>query len=240
MPGRRMMILIEGNIAAGKTTIGQEIAGSSSFEFIEEPVEMWRRFPLSRGKTFNLLKWFYSDTKRAAYTFQTAAFITRAKNWTEILQRTNHNQVLLERSVFCDYNVFAFNCFRSKNMSEAERNIYRQLWALTIGQGKIDRPDLIIYYRTPCETCVQRMPKRHRAEEKAVVENYLKKLEKLHDEWLIGRKDSTAPLLMLRDKEPLDEEIQANQITVPVLVLDGELQWKGAEIAKKIEEKLSA
>ncbi|MBU4023264.1 deoxynucleoside kinase [Patescibacteria group bacterium] len=49
MKGDRTMILLEGIIAAGKSTIGRRLAKSELFDFIEEPVTLWRNFPLPGG-----------------------------------------------------------------------------------------------------------------------------------------------------------------------------------------------
>ncbi|MBU4023263.1 deoxynucleoside kinase [Patescibacteria group bacterium] len=181
--------------------------------------------------------------ERAAYTFQTAAFITRAKNWAEVLAKTDHSQVILERSVFCDYNVFAFNCYRSGDMSPKEHMLYRQLWALAIMQGKIDTPDLFVFYDTASEECMERMPERERDEEiKKIQLQYLKRLEVLHKQWLIND-DGCAPLLVLSDGflrqgDPLSEELDASKIRVPVLRLDGNREWQTDELIEAIQSKL--
>ena len=37
-----MLVLLEGNIAAGKTTLGQALAADERFDFIPEPVARWQ------------------------------------------------------------------------------------------------------------------------------------------------------------------------------------------------------
>jgi len=96
------MILFEGNIAAGKSTVGRRLAESGLFDFIEEPVGSWQK-----DFAANLLDLFYKDPKRWSFTFQLAAFTTRAKTWTEVLAMTDHQNVVLERSIYCDRYVFA-------------------------------------------------------------------------------------------------------------------------------------
>jgi len=245
MEEKRIMILFEGNIAAGKSTVGRRLAESELFGFVEEPVEFWRHFPLAHGKEFNLLDWFYENKGRAAYTFQTAAFTSRAKNWIEVLAMTDHSQVILERSVFCDYNVFAFSCFRAGDMKEFEHKLYRGLWSLAIMQGKIDTPDLFVFYDTTSEECMERMPERERDEEiKKIQLAYLREIDVLHKEWLIND-DGCAPLILLRDEflmgeDPLPEELEASKIRVPVLLLDGNREWQTSELIEAIQDKLPA
>lgn len=199
----RLMVLLEGNIGAGKTTVGKTLAESGMFGFIEEPTAAWRE-----DFAVNMLDLFYSDTPRWAFTFQICTFVTRPKTWPEIFALTDHNKVVLERSIFCDRFVFAENCYRTGLMSLAEYQLYCGLWSFLVS-NYCDEPDLILYLRTPAEVCLQRVRARGRAEERGVTLEYLLQLERLHDEWLLD--DPKA------------------------IVLDGERRWRTAEILAKID-----
>jgi deoxyadenosine/deoxycytidine kinase len=178
MEGRRM-ILLEGNIGAGKSTVGNTLKESGLFDFIEEPVEAWQT-----GFAANLLDMFYRDMKRWAFTFQITAFITRAKTWQEVLALTDHSRVVLERSIFTDRFVFATNSYRIGGMTDVEWQVYCGLWEFLVSNYCVE-PDCILYYRTPAEVCLERMKVRGRHEETGVTVEYLKQLEALHDEWLL-------------------------------------------------------
>jgi deoxyadenosine/deoxycytidine kinase len=175
----RTMILLEGNIGAGKSTLGKTLAESGLFAFIEEPVEMWQT-----GFAANLLDAFYSDMERWAFTFQITAFVTRAKTWKEVLALTDHTRVVLERSIFTDRYVFAKNSHQLGGMSDVEWDVYCGLWDFLVSNYCVE-PDCIIYYRTPSQVCVERMKARGRTEESEVSLDYLRRLEALHDEWLL-------------------------------------------------------
>lgn len=175
----KLMILIEGNIGAGKTTVGRTLAASGTFSFIEEPTTVWRE-----GFASNMLELFYSDTQRWAFTFQICAFITRVKTWHKVSTLTDHSRVLLERSIFCDRFVFAENCYRTGLFSLAEYQLYCGLWDFMVSHY-CDEPDIILYLRTPAEVCLQRIRARGRAEEGGITLEYLLQLERLHDEWLL-------------------------------------------------------
>lgn len=176
----RVMILLEGNIGAGKTTVGTVLAASGEFAFIEEPTTVWRE-----GFAANMLELFYSDTLRWAFTFQICAFVTRAKTWHEISTLTDHRRVVLERSIFCDRYVFAENCYRTGLFSLQEYQLYCRLWDFMMSHY-CDPPDLILYLRTPAAECLERLRARARQEEVGVTLEYLLQLEALHDEWLLG------------------------------------------------------
>jgi deoxyadenosine/deoxycytidine kinase len=176
----KLMILLEGNIGAGKTTVGRALAAGGTFGFIEEPTGIWRE-----GFAANMLGLFYDDPKRWAFTFQICAFITRAKTWQEVLALTDHSKVILERSIFCDRYVFAENCYRTGLMEASEYQVYRGLWEFLVANYCVE-PDLILYLRTPAEICLDRIEQRGRSEEKSIPLEYLQQLERLHDEWLIN------------------------------------------------------
>jgi len=203
--GQRTMILIEGNIGAGKTTVGRALAVSQRFGFIEEPTRAWQEDFAS-----NMLDLFYSDPQRWSFTFQTCAFITRAKTWHEVLAVTDHDRVILERSIFCDRFVFAENCYRTGLMSPVEYQLYLGLWNFLVSNFCVE-PDLILYLRTPAQVCLQRIRDRGRGEESGITLEYLLQLERLHDRWLLDHPRA--------------------------VVLDGERRWTAAEILAEIEAR---
>lgn len=198
MKDERTMILFEGNIAAGKSTVGRRLSESGLFGFVEEPVGAWQN-----DFATNLLDLFYSDPKRWSFTFQLAAFTTRAKTWTEVLAMTDHTSVVLERSIYCDRYVFAKNCYQSGLMSATEWQLYCKLWDW-LETNWCTEPDQIIYLRTPAEVCRERIASRGRQEETKIPLAYLRDLEALHDEWLLDNPKA--------------------------LVIDGCRQWRADEI----------
>ncbi|MEA3453160.1 MAG: deoxynucleoside kinase [Patescibacteria group bacterium] len=179
MKEKRTMILFEGNIAAGKSTVGRRLAESKLFGFVEEPVGAWQQ-----DFEENLLDLFYKDMNRWAFTFQLAAFTTRAKTWTEVLALIDHRNVVLERSIYCDRYVFAKNCYQSGLMKKTEWQLYCKLWDW-LESNWCTEPDRIVYLRTPAEVCLERLEARGRSEETTIPIQYLRDLEVLHDEWLI-------------------------------------------------------
>jgi deoxyadenosine/deoxycytidine kinase len=121
---RFMLVLLEGNIAAGKTTLGAQLAASAFFEFVPEPVERWQG-----GFAANLLERFYTDTRRWSFTLQICAFVTR----TQALQahaanRNDPERVrVFERSIYCDRHVFAKNLHQHGFMDDTEWALYLHL-----------------------------------------------------------------------------------------------------------------
>lgn len=200
----RTMILFEGNIAAGKSTVGRRLAGSGLFGFIEEPVGAWQQ-----EFEENLLDLFYKDAHRWAFTFQLAAFTTRAKTWSEVLAMTDHSTVVLERSIYCDRYVFAKNCFQTGLMTKTEWQLYCKLWDW-LQRNWCAEPERIVYMRTPAEICHERIVERGRSEETSIPLEYLRDLEVLHDEWLIDNPKA--------------------------VIIDGCRQWEAREVRDLLQE----
>lgn len=202
----RLLILLEGNIGAGKTTVGRKIAASGLYGFVEEPTNIWQE-----GFAENMLELFYSDTHRWAFTFQICAFVTRAKTWNEVIKFTHHRRAILERSIYCDRYVFAENCYQSGLFSLAEYQLYCNLWDFNVANF-VDEPDVILYLRTPAEVCLQRIKARGRHEETGISLEYLAQLEHLHDEWLLNNPKA----IVLDGQNHLSAEEVSDQIMAVV------------------------
>lgn len=170
-----MLVLLEGNIAAGKTTLGERLAASEHFVFFPEPLAQWQT-----GYAANLLARFYTDTPRWAFTMQIGAFVTRAN--TLALRQPDVNSVF-ERSIYCDRHVFAKNLYEQGLLDDTEWAVYVQFW--DYAAAAVPRPDAILYLRTPAGECHRRLQVRARAEETAVSLDYLRQLEAQHDAWLL-------------------------------------------------------
>ena len=198
----RLLILLEGNIGAGKTTLGRTINSSGLFIFVEEPTEIWRE-----GFASNMLELFYSDAKRWGLTFQMCALVTRAKTWRQVCHLEEPRSIILERSVFCDRFVFAENGHRTGLFSEAEYQLYCEMWDFMVTNGGTE-PDFIVYLRTPADICLERIRARGRTEEDSISLEYLQQLEQVHDEWLLNNPKT--------------------------ILLDGKRRWSAEEILMQI------
>ncbi|MCZ7540896.1 MAG: deoxynucleoside kinase [Anaerolineae bacterium] len=183
-----MLVLLEGNIAAGKTTLGKALACGDRFVFVPEPVERWQG-----GFAANLLERFYADTPRWAFTLQICAYVTRTQAAQAAL--VPGQDVVCERSIYCDRHVFAKSLHQQGLLDDMEWALYCHFWDHF--KESAPRPDAIIYLRTPAEECHRRLLARGRREEKSVSLDYLRQLEACHDEWLLDRAVAECAVLVL-------------------------------------------
>ncbi len=196
---RKKLIILEGNMGAGKSTMLRLLKNIPQVSIIPEPTDKWQQV----GTSGNLLDLFYKDTHRWAYTFQSYAFLTRVHAiLQQQLEQSDKAVHILERSIYCDRFCFARNCYDLGTMSAIEWNVYRE-WFLWISENSVPRPQGFIYLRTSPEVAYQRITRRHRSEEAAVPLSYVQRLHERHEDWLIH---AAEPLESIKD--------------VPVLVLD--------------------
>lgn len=188
-----MLVLLEGNIAAGKTTLGKMLAANGHYRFIPEPVERWQT-----GFAANLLERFYADTRRWAFTMQIGAFVTRAQSLKTLEGHTGG--IFFERSIYCDRHVFAENLHRQGLLDDTEWALYLHFWEYMA--GSVPKPDAIVYLRTPADECFRRLQVRGRAEEKGIALEYLQQLEVCHDEWLGMPGAAEKPVIVLDGMQP--------------------------------------
>lgn len=199
------IIMIEGNIGAGKSTFLKVLQKQLGAAIIFEPTNKWQDLDSEN----NLLDLFYKDTPRWAYTFQSYAFISRVQTILDYQAKNQSGDVqYLERSVYCDRYCFAKNCYESGLMTKLEWHIYKE-WFSWLVEKHTPVPSGFIYLRTTPEKCFERIHKRSRDEEAEIPLSYLQSLHQRHEDWLIHQKELTPQLE-----------------TIPVLTLDCDQEFE--------------
>lgn len=193
------MYIVEGNIGAGKTTLLNKIKEiDDMIHVIFEPVNAWHKQDCGQS----LLANFYADINRWAFSLETYAMACRVKEHLHEQQNT-YPYRLFERSIYSGHYCFAHNSYQSGGLSAIEWEIYKQ-WFAFLMKGKCKVPKGFIYLKASPELCLQRIKKRNRSGEENITIEYLRCIDKAHDNFLIEKKGLTPELQM-----------------VPILVLDG-------------------
>lgn len=181
-----MIVSIEGNIGSGKSTFCKYLKddftscyNKTNVHFIDEPVEEWLSIKDSHG---NLLEHFYKSPEKYSYCFQMTAYISRLVNLKKTLKQAHTNDIIImERSVFSDYNVFAKMLHETGKINDIEYQSY-QMW---FNHFLEELPDIVfVYLKTDSIKCYERVAKRSRAEEDKMTLEYLMVCEKYHNQWL--------------------------------------------------------
>ena len=159
------IVCIDGNIAAGKTTVLQEIE-KKGYPVYYEPFSDNPWLPLyyqdPKKYALNTQIWFLSERFRQ---YKNADFSTR-------------KIVFVERSQYTDRFIFVELIKQQGNMNNLEVDTYKHHFEIY----KNPLPELTIILDTPPTECKDRMNIRGRGMEEGVPLDYLQALGKVYDE----------------------------------------------------------
>jgi deoxyadenosine/deoxycytidine kinase len=200
-----IIITLDGNIGAGKSTLLEAIKTYiPSVTVIPEPVGEWLTMTNEHGES--LLKLFYKDKRRWAYTFQNAAILTRLLDTQRILREWKPSSsklpiIITERSVLTDRHVFADMLHTDGILDDLEWRLYLKWYEAYAADLPIKG---IIHLSTSANTSNTRIKIRGRDGEEGIELDYLEQLDAQHNKWV---SESTLPCLQI-DTEP-GKELEA-------------------------------
>jgi deoxyadenosine/deoxycytidine kinase len=197
------MYIIEGNIGTGKSTFLRAISAHLPHLSIGlEPLNNWQ------GEEYgqSLLKNFYEDPKRWAYTLETLTLMVRIKE--QLAEQTTQEPMrLVERSIYSGYYCFTKNGYEQGFLTDVEWHVYMQ-WFEFLTQ-KCALPKGFIYLRTSPEISFERIKKRNRFAETNISLDYIRQIHEKHEEFLIT-------------KQKIEPKLQ----NIPVLVIDCDKEFE--------------
>ena len=168
-----MIIAIEGNIGAGKTTLSYEFK-NKAWQVLEEPVNQWT----INGN--NMLDAYYANPKKMAYLFQQVTLSTKTKE----LLSLHAADWCLDRSLAADL-LFASIQHDNGYFSDLQMDVYKETYKVC--ESVTPDVDYYIYLKTPVEICLERIKRRNRTCEQNISKEYLEQLEAKHDAWLLPK-----------------------------------------------------
>jgi deoxyadenosine/deoxycytidine kinase len=179
MPKR--LIVVAGNIGAGKTSlaerIGSRLGWKSAFESVSDNP---------------YLSDFYTDMRSWSFHLQVFFLGHRASQYLEIAN--DPQSVILDRSIYEDAYIFARALYSMNNLTERDYLAYQRVFSLVVDH--LPPPDLLIYLRAPVSVLMNRIQSRGRSIETGITAEYLGLLESYYDDWM-GSFD-LCPVLTIR------------------------------------------
>ncbi len=138
------------------------------------------------------LNTFYKD--RNKYSFQTQLFflLSRYQQQKEMLQ-----QDLLQQGIVSDYVFVKDKIFAILNLSEDELRLYESVYNLL--DGRILKPDLVIFLQASSDVLLNRVKKRKHDYEKNIDAEYLEKLSDAYSRFFFSYQET--PLLVVNCSE---------------------------------------
>lgn len=204
-----MIISIEGNIGAGKSTILEHLKDTykndPNVAFVDEPVDMWSGICDTSGE--DILTKFYKEPSQYAFPFQVMAFATRIHKLREAQQEKPTAKILIcERSLEADCNIFAKMLYDDGLLESIQYSIYKQFYEIYCN----DVTHIGIIHVDACPVkCFERIQIRNRAGEDKITQDYIHKCHKYHKAWL--GKDDLKPDLLRIDTTPEKTDEIMNQ-----------------------------
>jgi deoxyadenosine/deoxycytidine kinase len=123
---------------------------------------------------------FYKDMKRWAFQSQ-LYFLSNKFRLHQELDR-QPGVVALDRTIFEDAEIFATALYQMRKISKRDWETYQGFYKAIL--DAIRPPDLLIYLRCSMRPLRQRIRLRGRKMEQDVPLPYLKRLERLYDNWI--------------------------------------------------------
>ncbi len=178
------LVLVAGNIGAGKTSlterIGARLGWRTGFESVADNP---------------YLSDFYTDMHAWSFHLQIFFLGHRAEQYLDAAHDVR--SAILDRSIYEDFYIFARALHHMGNLAERDYLSYKSLFDLVV-EG-LPRPDLLVYLKAPVPVLMNRIHRRARNIETGISADYLSLLDSFYDEWLTDF--DLCPVLTIRSDD---------------------------------------
>jgi deoxyadenosine/deoxycytidine kinase len=164
----RKFIAIAGNIGAGKTELTEFLCRRYQLQPFFEP-----------NDANPYLEDFYRDMR--TWAFRSQLFFLSRKFRLHLQLQDAPGAAIQDRTLYEDAEIFARNLHRQRLIDKRDFAVYWELYQSIA--ASVRPPDLMIQLRCPVRTLRQRIRLRGRAMERDMPLNYLRRLNRLYDEW---------------------------------------------------------
>ena len=204
----KRLLIVAGNIGAGKTSLTERIADrlkwQSAFESVADNP---------------YLADFYDDMRSWSFHLQVFFLGHRAEQYLEIAR--SPQSAILDRSIYEDAHIFARALYHMGNLNERDYLSYRRVFDLVV--AGLPAPDLLIYLKAPVPVLIERIRRRGRDIETGISPEYLSLLESFYDDWL--QTFDVCPVLTIRTDD-LDFVHQSQHMDIVVKRIQDKLTGK--------------
>jgi len=163
------LVLVAGNIGAGKTTLTERIGARLGW---------WMGYESVADNPY--LPDFYGDMRTWSFHLQIFFLGHRAEQY--LVASRDARSAISDRSIYEDAYIFARALNHLGNLNERDYHAYRRLFELIV--NGLPRPDLLIYLKAPVPVLMERIRRRARNMETGITAEYLTLLDSFYDEWL--------------------------------------------------------
>ena len=165
----KKLILVAGNIGAGKTSltdrIGERLGWCTGYESVSDNP---------------YLADFYDDMPKWALHLQIFFLGHRAEQHINLYHASE--TAISDRSIYEDAHIFARALHHMGVVPERDYLSYRRAFDLVVNH--LPRPDLLLYLKCPVPVLVERIQQRGREMESGISADYLNLLDSFYTDWL--------------------------------------------------------
>ena len=163
------LVLVAGNIAAGKTSLTEQLGSRLG----------WRTSYESVANNPYLAD-FYADMRRWSFHLQVFFLGHRAQQHLELAN--SPQSAIADRSIYEDAHIFARVLHHMDNLNERDYQSYRRIYDMVV--AGLPKPDLLLFLKAPVPVLLGRIARRGRDIEKGITAEYLSLLETFYVEWM--------------------------------------------------------
>lgn len=182
------LLVIEGNIGAGKTTLSTALASHLNARLI---LEEFTDNPFLPG--------FYENPARYAFPVELFFMTERHKQLQDLLTQ----QSLFQEKIIADYFFGKTLLFAGHNLEGAEFRLFNQMFKIL--SNSFPNPDFMIFIHRPIEELIKNIDKRGREMEKGISEDYLRKVQNSYFNYFKTNPDFPIIILDVGDQDLLEE-----------------------------------
>lgn len=165
----KRLILVAGNIGAGKTSLTERLGARLGWRTAFESVSDNPYLPD-----------FYADMK--TWSFHLQIFFLGHRAQLHLDMSTHPQSAILDRSIYEDAHIFARALHHLGNLDERDYLAYRRVFDLLV--ATLPAPNLLIYLKAPVSVLMERIRRRARKIETGITAEYLLLLESFYNDWI--------------------------------------------------------
>lgn len=210
----KRLIVVAGNIGAGKTSLTERLGDSLGWEAAFESVSDNPYLPD-----------FYADMQSWSFHLQIFFLGHRAEQYLNLARSSQ--SAILDRSIYEDAFIFARALHHLGNLNERDYLAYQRVFNLLV--STLPAPNLLIYLKAPVSVLIERIRRRGRNIESSISAEYLSLLDSFYDDWMTSF--DICPVLTIHTGElgrenPLDFVHNAQHLSIVVERIQDKLAGK--------------